>query len=254
MKNLYAQHSLKSQHFSSCDLPTFCILLPMYNEEKAAPSYIPKIARFLNSIKSRTAIIAIDDGSIDRTSIVLQKFRQDIPDLIVETHRQNGGYGAANRTGFAAAVREGFDYALVMDADGTQQADYIEQFFEPMKASVDFIKATRYSKSSRIEGVSWRRRIISWAGNKLAQLVLRLPITDYTNGFRAIKTSLLPHLQTKESGFAVLVEEIALAKKLGATFAEVPYMLTARNDEGSKSKFVYSWKVYYSYLKHLFKR
>jgi hypothetical protein len=40
-------------------------------------------------------------------------------------------------------------------------------------------------------------------------------------------------------------------KKLGAKFYEVPYTLTARRNGESLSKFVYSLRVYGSYLKHL---
>ena len=41
------------------------------------------------------------------------------------------------------------------------------------------------------------RKIISKVGNFIAGIFLRLPITDYTNGFRAIKTNLLINLMRK---------------------------------------------------------
>lgn len=223
----------------------------MYNEEGAARDCIVQIAAFLKDVPCRTAIIAVNDGSTDNTATVLESVRQMVKCLIVETRKVNGGYGGANRTGFAAAVREGFDYALVMDADGTQDPIFIERFFKPMMESVDFIKATRYSRASKIKDVNFKRKAISWMGNRLARLVLRLPLSDYTNGFRAIKTDILKRMETTERGFAVLIEEVSVARRLGATFSEVPYTLTARTAEGSKSKFVYSWSVYKSYLKYL---
>jgi len=48
-----------------------------------------------------------------------------LPNLVIEVRPRNGGYGAVNRSGYAAAIREGFDYALVMDADGTQDPVFI---------------------------------------------------------------------------------------------------------------------------------
>lgn len=174
--------------------------------------------------------------------------------ILIIVHLVNSGYGSAVRTGFAAAIRGGFDYALVMDADGTQNPEFIRAFFTPMKDGVDFIKATRYAKGGRIVGVPWTRRIVSWTGNKLAQLAIKTPLTDYTNGFRAISTDLLRRLNTLENGFPVLMEEIYLAKKLGGTFAEVPYTLNVRQGCKSKSKFVYSIAVYITYVKYLIKR
>jgi hypothetical protein len=40
----------------------------------------------------------------------------------------------------------------------------------------------------------------------------------------------------------VLIEEVFLARKMGVSFDEVPYVLTARPELGSSSKFVYSWE------------
>lgn len=216
----------------------------MYNEENSARKCISGIVEFISALHSRTAVIAVNDGSSDNTLGVLNELSKTYPNLIVVNCPQNGGYGAANRAGFRAAIDHGFDYALVMDGDGTQHPVYIEQFLRPMMLSYDFIKATRYSPFSRVEGVSFKRRFISLVGNKLAQVFIRVPITDYTNGFRAIKCTLLARMMTKEKGFSMLIEEVVQGKKLGAKFYEVPYTLTARRNGESLSKFVDSLKIF----------
>jgi len=223
----------------------------MYNERPNVAPSIRRLSTFLEKIPTQTAIIAVDDGSVDGTLGELHSLEAAIPNLIVEARSQNGGYGAANRTGFAAALREGFEYAVVMDGDGTQDPTYIEGFFAPMQAGTDFIKATRYARGGRVVGVDRRRYVVSWVGNRLARIALRCSLTDYTNGFRAIRGSLLSRLETQETGFVVLLEEIRLARKLRATFAEAPYTLTVRDSRVSASKFSYSWRAYLSYLKYL---
>jgi glycosyltransferase involved in cell wall biosynthesis len=233
-------------------IPSFCVVLPMYNERPNAAPCIERLTAFLQKVPARTAIIAVDDGSTDGTLGELRALKPEIPTLIVEARPQNGGYGAANRTGFAAALREGFEYALVMDADGTQDPIYIEGFFGPMSAGTDFIKATRYARGGRVVGVTRRRYLVSWVGNRLARLALRSNLTDYTNGFRAIRSSLLSRLDTHETSFVVLLEEIRVARRLRATFAEAPYTLTVRDEGAGASKFSYSWRVYFNYLKYLF--
>jgi dolichol-phosphate mannosyltransferase len=235
-------------------IPSFCVVLPMFNERPNVAPCIRRLTAFLQKVPARTAIIAVDDGSTDGTLVELRRVESEIPNLIVEVRPQNGGYGAANRTGFAAAMREGFEYAIVMDADGTQDPAYIEGFFPPMQAGKDFIKATRYASGGMVVGVSWRRYVVSWVGNRLARLALRSNLTDYTNGFRAIRSSLLTRLTTRETSFVVLLEEVRLARRLRASFAETPYTLTVRDEKGSASKFSYSWRVYLAYLKYLFSR
>ncbi len=226
----------------------------MYNEQDSAEKSIGGIADFLSTLHSRTSVIAVNDGSLDNTLGVLQELSKRYPSLIVVNCASNGGYGEANRAGFRAAIEHGFDYAMVMDGDGTQHPVFIEQFLRPMMLSYDFIKATRYSPFSKVEGVSFKRRFISLVGNKMAKVCIRAPITDYTNGFRAIKCTLLARMMTKEKGFSMLIEEVVQGKKLGAKFYEVPYTLTARGKGESMSKFVYSLGVYGSYLKHLLSR
>ncbi len=243
-----------SREASSPQTPSFCIILPMYNEEAAAAQSVGRIANHLKTLKCSSAIIAVNDGSSDNTALVLESLLTSVTNLIIVTHEINQGYGAANRTGFKAARQEGYEYAIVMDADGTQEPRFIDNFFEPMKQSVDFIKASRYIAGSTVVGVTAQRRIVSLVGNLIAKMILRLPITDYTNGFRAIKTDLACQLVTKERGFSMLVEEVALSKTLNASFSEIPYVLTARREVNSQSKFVYSLQVYKNYLKCLFKR
>jgi dolichol-phosphate mannosyltransferase len=232
-------------------LPRFAIVLPMYNEQVNARACVCGIDGYLSGLGVDYGIIAVDDGSTDATFAELTRLATEVPALRVVRHPLNGGYGAANRTGFATAVEAGFGYALVMDADGTQDPRFISDFFPAMRGGVDFIKATRYAAGSRVEGVDARRRAVSWFGNRLAGALLGIPITDFTNGFRAIKAELLARLATQDRGFSVLMEEVVQARALGASFAEVSYTLTARGAEGSVSKFNYSWSVYRDYLKHL---
>ena len=140
-----------------------------------------------------------------------------------------------------------------MDADLTQDTKYIFDFLDLMNKNIDFIKATRYALGGGCIGVSKFRKIISKVGNFIASIFLRLPITDYTNGFRAIKTDLLINFKNEENGFAYLIEEVNKVSKKAKSYAEVPYILSVRNDLDSKSKFTYSIDVYLSYLKWLIK-
>ena len=175
-----------SQTLASDRLPSFCIALPVYNEAAGIENCITNIAAFLKTVPTRTAIIAVDDGSRDESCEIMLRLQRELPSLILERHAQNGGYGAAQRTLCRLAADNGFEYALVMDADGTQAPHFIANFFEPMKRHIDFVKATRYDKNGSVEGVPWQRYWISRLGTLLAQLVMGVPITVFSNGFRAM--------------------------------------------------------------------
>lgn len=230
----------------------FCIVIPMYNEEANVERCVNTLSVFLDGIITKSSIIAVNDGSMDDTGKILHSLLNKYKRLIIETHKTNKGYGAANITGGKRAFKEGFKYALFMDADLTQNVNYIYNFIDVMKKDIDFIKATRYAKNGGVEGVPFKRWVVSWVGNVLARAILRLPLTDYTNGFRAVKTDIMSKVSCRERGFAYLIEEVREVSKYAKTYAEVPYILTVRENNNSRSKFQYSPKIYLNYLKHLF--
>jgi len=233
---------------------SFCIVVPMYNEELNAERCVSAIHEFIGKLKYKSAVIAVNDGSMDKTGEILKKMSNKLNNLIIETHEKNKGYGMANLTGAKRAFKEGYDYALFMDADLTQNVNYIYPFIEEMNKGIDFIKATRYAKGGGVKDVPFNRWVVSRIGNFIIKIFFRLPLTDYTNGFRAVKTCLLSQIECKDRTFSYLIEEVKKISKIAKSYAEVPYILTVRESKYSKSKFQYSPKIYYKYLSYLFKK
>ena len=89
------------------ELP-LCFIVPFYNNEKT-------VGAVITSIKDAGySVIAVDDGSTDSS---LEKAREANP-LFVVSYVKNRGKGYALRQGFKKALKEGFRYAMVFDADG----------------------------------------------------------------------------------------------------------------------------------------
>lgn len=231
---------------------TFAVIIPMYNEQESVLRCVSTINEFLESLPYKSRIVVVNDKSCDDTPQILEEMKNKYPRLIVCHHAKNIGYGGANVTGTREAHSLGLKYSVFMDADLTQNVKYLYGFLVEMLKDVDMIKATRYSGGGGVNGVPGRRWIVSYVGNSIARHLLRLKLTDYTNGFRAIKTELLVKNEFEEQGFAYLIEEVIKISKTAKTFANVPYVLTVRND--GNSKFLYSYRVYWSYLKWLFKK
>jgi len=120
-----------------------------------------------------------------------------------------------------------------------------------MKKKFDYIKASRYIKGSELVGVPHYRRIISSVGNLIARIAFQLPLTDYTNGFRAVRTSVSNQFDLRSNSFEIIVEELWQAKFLANNFVEIPYTLTSRAN-AKDSKFSYNFNVYRQYLKYCF--
>lgn len=230
------------------DHPSFVLALPMYNEEAYAERCLRAIFPVLDRTRVRNGVVAVNDGSRDHTLSILEKMKLEFERLSVVDHPVNRGYGGSIRTAYQFAIDQEYDYVLFMDADLTQDPLCILDFLPHMVDGVDIIKASRYIEGSRVIGVPRFRIAVSSLGNAFARLAFHLPITDYTNGFRAVKVSLARQFDLKENHFPILVEEMWQAKQLARSYAEVSYSLTTRQNEAD-SKFKYDYKVYARYLK-----
>jgi dolichol-phosphate mannosyltransferase len=232
---------------------TFCVIIPMYNEQVGAAECVKKVCAQLERLPHRSALLVVNDGSRDRTGEILQQLSPSLPRLRVLTHPQNCGYGRALRTGVEQARRDGYDYALFMDSDLTNDPTDIPRFVAEMERGTDVIKASRYVGTGRMEGVPLHRALISRLGNQAARLLFGLGLRDCTNGFRAVRVPILAQMDLRENGFPIIVEELYQAKFLAATYAEVPVVLTSRQRDGRRTSFSYWPSTFCKYLRYAVK-
>ena len=230
--------------------PSFAVVVPMFNEQSGAAKCICEISNSLNQIDATCKIIAIDDGSSDETSNILNSLLDINQNLYVLIHEQNQGYGSALKTGIKKAHELGLSYVLFMDSDLTNQPADIIHFFKKMESNVDVIKATRYSDGGKVEGVPFKRRIISRVGNVISRALFRLPLTDPTNGFRALRTNLVNEINYKEKGFPVIMEELYFLASMQLNYENIPVTLSNRKSDGRGSSFAYSPTQIFNYLKY----
>ncbi|GAB2614706.1 hypothetical protein GCM10009696_20440 [Kocuria himachalensis] len=91
------------------ELPLVSVVLPVFNEE-------PVVERTLNALRSSDypalEVIAVDDGSTDRTLAILQAYADTWPQLRVHT-QSNGGKSVASNRGILHATGE-----IIITIDG----------------------------------------------------------------------------------------------------------------------------------------
>jgi hypothetical protein len=99
-----------------------------------------------------------------------------------------------------------------------------------------------------MDGVPFRRAVISHLGNRVARFLFRLGIRDCTNGFRAIRVPLLARMKLRENGFPIIVEELYQCVFLASSFVEIPVVLTNRSNDLRPTSFSYSGRTLAAYL------
>lgn len=232
-----------------------CVVVPMYNEEAIAKESIETILGYIRMFPQVVTLVVVNDGSRDNTESIIRNATKglDKKDFVLVTHPLNQGYGAALRTGIRYAVEQGYDYVLFMDSDLTNHPKYIKDFYDKMLEGWDYIKATRYARGGKVTGVPWRHRMISIVGNTIARNLYWLPLTDITNGFRAVKVDILKRMDLKENDFTIIVEELCQAKRLTRSFTEIRYVLTSRKAGQGKTRFAYTPRTCMRYLRYAVK-
>lgn len=228
--------------------PSFCVIIPMFNEQAGAQACVMRVSAELQKLENRTALVVVNDGSSDETGAIIKRLKSELKGLHVLEHDINKGYGAALRTGIAYAIESGFDYCLFMDSDLTNDPADLGRFALEMEKGTDMIKASRFVHGGAMRGVPWKRAVGSRLGNWVASALFRVGVRDCTNGFRAVKTSILSEMQLSEGGFPIIVEELYQSVFLAQTYAEIPVTLTNRANTLRRTSFTYNTATIRKYL------
>jgi len=201
--------------------PNGLALIPAHNEE----AHIGAVAA---AAKQHLAVLVVDDGSSDGTARAAEAAGAS-----VIRHEVNQGKGAALRSGFRVALKQGCDFVITLDADG--QHDPAE-----MPA---FLEAFRINKATQADLIIGRRdfrqmpfirRLSNTLGTLLFSWAVGRRIPDNQSGYRLIGRRLLETegvLQSAEAGFEFEVEMIALAIKQGLSMEWVPIRTIYRDEK-----------------------
>jgi dolichol-phosphate mannosyltransferase len=223
------------------------VVIPMFNEEAGAEGCVDAVLGVLDQLGRASRLVVVEDGSSDGTRAVLERLAAAHDRLVVEAHEQNSGYGTALRTGGAAARQHGLDWVLFMDSDLTNPPSDIPRFAELIDGPVDYVKASRFEPGGSMRGVPQRRRILTLAANRVSRLAAGRGISDPTNGFRAIRTDAFVRMPLREPDFAIIMEELVWALRLGLRCASLSTVLTSRDDTLRPTSFGYSPSLLWRY-------
>jgi glycosyltransferase involved in cell wall biosynthesis len=188
-------------------------VLPAFNEEANLEESVGRMAQALATCARNSEIIVVDDGSLDQTAFVLERMAGLYPALRVVRHPLNRGYGAAVRSGFAAAR---CSWVFLMDADNQFDPSELSLLLDHA-AEADIV--TGYRKHRRDPVL---RRLNAWAFFTLVRFFFGHLVRDVNCAFKLIRRDLLTRMNLNADGALINAEVIVLARRLNARIIEVP--------------------------------
>lgn len=212
-----ATHALES-------VPALSVVVPIYNEEDSIPTLHERLTASLNALGRSYEIIAVDDGSRDRSFALLKALGQHDPYLRVIKFRRNFGQTAAFSAGFDAARG---DVVVTIDADLQNDPADIGALLAKMDEGFDIVSGWRKNRQDRFLD----RRLPSILANRMISWSTGVALHDYGCSLKAYRASVVHNIKL----YGELHRFIpAIASWQGVSVAEIPVNHAARQFGTSK--------------------
>lgn len=209
------------------------IILPVLNEEENLPEIVSEILEVDRTFN----ILIVADYSTDNTGIVADELSKKYTGVYVLHRKENKGLGKSYVAGFRWALERGYDFIFQMDSDGSHSPKFLPDFLEKIK-EYDLVIGSRYYKG-RISVVNWdiKRLFLSLAANLYVKLIIRVPVSDATAGFKCFKRKVLESINLDKilsEGYSFQIEMNWRAHKAGFKIGEIPIIFYDRRFGQSK--------------------
>lgn len=218
-------------------VPRLSYFFPAHNEEANLVGLVEEALAVLPELAEEFEIIAVDDGSRDHTPVIADDLTADHPGIVRAVHHPvNLGYGAALRSGFAAAR-----YDLVAFTDGDRQfrvedlRGLIDRMAEP--DAPDVVAGYRIRRADPVI-----RTVYARAYRLANRIFFGLTVTDVDCACKLFRRDALDGLRVESGGAFFSAELLIKLRAAGRSVVEVGvphYPRTAGSPTGAKPQVIF---------------
>jgi len=202
------------------------VIIPVYNEEQGLQSLFDRLYPALDALDRPYEIIFINDGSRDRSAMLLKnqfEVRRDVTRVILL--KGNFGQHMAIMAGFEQVRGK---YIVTLDADLQNPPEEIGKLLEKMDEGYDYVGSIRKNRQDDL----WRS-IASRMMNRLRERITKIRMTDQGCMLRAYSRSIVDAINSAR-------EINTFIPALAYTFASNPTEIEVEHEERTAGESKYS--------------
>ncbi|HMQ33073.1 MAG TPA: glycosyltransferase family 2 protein, partial [Chloroflexaceae bacterium] len=204
--------------------PYLSVVVPIYNEEESIPHLYQRLTTALEALGKPYEILAVDDGSRDRSFALLRELAARDQRLRVVRFRRNFGQTAGFAAGFDRARGE---WVVTIDADLQNDPNDIPALLAKAESGFDVVSGWR----ARRQDPFLNRRLPSILANRMISWATGVHLHDYGCSLKIYRAEVLKNLDL----YGELHRFIpAIASWQGVAVAELPVNHEARRYGRSK--------------------
>lgn len=219
--------------------PRVSIVIPVYNE---GDSVVGCLDRIFAGVTLPCEILVVFDEPTDTTVPYLEKYAEQEPRVLPTQNAFGPGPARAIRTGIEQARAP---VAVVTMADGSDDAEQIDDLCKLVERGVVIAAASRYSSGGQQIGGPTVKSLASRAAGLSLYWLAGVGTRDATNSFKAYATDFVRQVGIQsDTGFEIGIELVAKARRLRLPVAELPTIWLERA-QGASNFQVLRWMPRY---------
>jgi dolichol-phosphate mannosyltransferase len=182
------------------------IVVPSYNESRTLKPCIERVLAIADEALS-LEIIIVDDCSTDGSLEIAQELQKNHEQIILLSHQENRGKGAALRTGFRRATG---DFVAVQDADLEYDPRDLKKILAPMiNGDADVVLGSRFLSAGAHRVLYFWHYLANRFLTILSNMFTDLNLTDMECCYKVFRREVIQGIDIIENRFGFEPEIIA---------------------------------------------
>ncbi len=163
------------------------VLITAFNVSKYIRKVVQRIPQ--SFFKNDVELLIIDDCSNDNTLNEMITLKKEFKEIVINilSNPSNLSYGGNQKIGYQYAIRNSFDYVILLHGDGQYAPEKIEEMLQPLLSGYDAVQGSRMI--NKMDALKGKMPIYKFIGNIgltfIQNRLTSMNLSEFHSGYRA---------------------------------------------------------------------